>query len=86
MLSPFPVSPPQIPYSLPLTTCFYESAPPPTHPFLPHLPSHFPVLGHPAFTGSRASPLIDARQGNQSSASYAARDMGPSMSTPWLVV
>jgi hypothetical protein len=59
MLSPFLVSPPEphLPSSCP---CFYEVAPPPSHSHLTALASS--TLGNQAFTGSRASPPIDARQ------------------------
>ena len=39
MISPFPVTPPQIPHPIPPLSpplCLYEGAPPPTHPLLPH--------------------------------------------------
>ena len=39
MLYSFPVSPLHTPYLIPPSPCFYEEAPPPTHPLLPHLPS-----------------------------------------------
>ena len=55
MLSPFLVSPPKIPYpiSLPLLN----------NPPTPSLSWHPPTLGHPAFSGPRASPPMDAQQG-----------------------
>jgi hypothetical protein len=52
MLSPFLVSPPKIPYSIP----------PPPAPQRTHYHSlswHSLILGHRAFTGPRASPPID---------------------------
>ena len=39
MLSPFPVSPLQSPYSIPPLPCFNEGAPSPTYPLLSHFPS-----------------------------------------------
>ena len=39
MLSPFLVSPLQTSHSIPRVPCFYEGAPPPTHPLLTPLPS-----------------------------------------------
>ena len=60
MLSPFPVSPPQIPYPLP--------SPPASMSMLPSTPAsppkHSPTLGHWASTGPRAFPPIDARYGH----------------------
>ena len=55
MLAPFLVSPPKIPYpiSLPLLN----------NPPTPSLSWHPPTLGHPAFSGPRASPPMDAQQG-----------------------
>jgi hypothetical protein len=38
---------------------FYDGVPLFTYPLLPHHPSIPPHLGHQAFTGPRASPLID---------------------------
>ena len=38
MLSPFLVSPPETPYSIHTHPCFYEGAPPSTHPLLPPCP------------------------------------------------
>jgi hypothetical protein len=62
MLSPFPVSPQEIPYPIP-SPCFYEGVSPSTHPlYLP--PSNSPTVGHQAFTIPRASPPIDAQQGH----------------------
>jgi hypothetical protein len=61
MLSPFQVSPGN-PIFHPLSPCFYESIPPPTHSHLPA--SHSPTLVHPAFTGPRDSPPIDYWQGH----------------------
>ena len=61
MLSPFLVSPLETPYPIlpPLTSM--RVLPPLTQP---PLPWHFPILGHRAFTGPRASPPIDVRQGH----------------------
>jgi hypothetical protein len=57
MLSPFLVSPPNIPYPVPP-----PPAPQPTHS---HSWSwHFPILGHRAFTGPKASPPIDDLPGH----------------------
>jgi hypothetical protein len=57
MLSHFLVSPPKIPYPL--------SPPPPPQPTHSHSWSwHSPILGHRAFTGSRASPPIDDQLGH----------------------
>ena len=39
MLSLFPISPPQTPYCLSPTLCFYEDAPQPADPLLPQRPS-----------------------------------------------
>ena len=39
MLSPFLVSTLQTPYPISPSACFYEGAPPPNHPLLPHRPS-----------------------------------------------
>ena len=36
MLSPFPGSPLQCSYHTPPSPCFYEGAPPPIYPLLPH--------------------------------------------------
>jgi hypothetical protein len=60
MLSPFPVSPLETPYSIPLTpTASMRVLPHP--PLTPaSLPWHSPTLGHQAFTGPRASPPINA--------------------------
>jgi hypothetical protein len=63
MLSPFPVSPPELPIPFPLP-CFNESAPSPTHSPTPTSPPwHSLTRGHWAFTASRASP-IDGWQGH----------------------
>ena len=57
MLSPFPVSPLKIPYSIP-SPYFYEGAPLPIHPLLHHRHS-IPKLGHQTFTGQEPSlPLM----------------------------
>ena len=55
MLSPFLVSPLKTPYPLPLL----NSPPTPAS-----CPWHFLTLGHRAFTGPRASPLIDDQLGH----------------------
>lgn len=52
MLSPFLVSPPKIPYPL---------LNPPTSASCPR---HYPILGHRAFTGPRASPPNEERLGH----------------------
>jgi hypothetical protein len=52
MLSPFLVSPPKTPYPVSLTLL--------TNPPTPaSLSWNYPTLGHRAFSGPRASPLID---------------------------
>ena len=62
---PFPSFPSGKPLSHLPSPCFYEGASSPTHPPTPtSLPWHSPTLGHRAFTGSRPSPPIDARQGH----------------------
>jgi hypothetical protein len=63
MLTPFLVSHPKKTLTSPPSPCFYEGAPPSTHPPTPASPPwHSPTLGHQAFTGPRASPPIDAQQ------------------------
>jgi hypothetical protein len=57
MLSPFLISPPKTPYHIPPPTA--QQPPTPTS-----WPWHSPTLGHRAFTGTRASPLIDVPQGH----------------------
>jgi hypothetical protein len=54
MLSPFLISAPKTPYSLPLPLLPNPSTP-------ASWPWHSPILGHRAFTGPRASPSIDYR-------------------------
>lgn len=55
-------------------------SPPPafmTHPLTsPSLSCHSPTMGHPAFKGSRTSPLIDVLQTRPSSAMYAPGAIG----------
>jgi hypothetical protein len=57
MLSPFLVSSLETPYSIPPAPAHQ-----PTHSHL--LTLAFPILGHRALTGSRASPLIGVQQGH----------------------
>ena len=58
----FPGFPSENPLSHTSLPCFYEGAPPPTHPPSPtSLPYYFSTLTHQAFSGPRASPPIDAR-------------------------
>ena len=58
----FPLCKLPIPYP---SLCFYESAPPPTHPpthsLTPYNHCLSIPLGHQAFIGPRASPSIDAK-------------------------
>jgi hypothetical protein len=56
MLSPFPVSPLQPPYSIPSVPCLLPYPPTPASP-----PYHSPMLSHQASTGPRDSSPIDAR-------------------------
>jgi hypothetical protein len=64
--------------------CFYEGAPPPNHPSLPHLPSI------PLCRGIKSSldqgSLLPLMPHKKSSATYAAGAMGPSMCILWLLV
>jgi hypothetical protein len=61
MLTPFPISPPEIPYAIPPSPTSMRVLP--TNPPTPTSPPwHFPTLGHNAFTGLRASPAIHVRQ------------------------
>ena len=63
MLSPFPVSPLETPYPVPIPLACMRVFPYPlTHSHLP--PWHSPTLGNWAFIGTRASPSIDAWQGH----------------------
>jgi hypothetical protein len=46
MIPSFPVMPPQTPYPILHRLCFYEGAPPPIHPLLPHnssIPLHWVI-------------------------------------------
>jgi hypothetical protein len=63
MLFPILVPFPQNSLSYPSSpSCFYEGVPHPPTPAFP--PSNSATLGHRAFTGPRASPPIDSRQGH----------------------
>jgi hypothetical protein len=83
MLSPFLVSLPRNLLSYPLSPCFSEGAPLPTHSCLPTLA--FPYTGASSLhrTKGLSSQWWPKRP---SSATYAAGAMGPSMCTPCLVV
>jgi hypothetical protein len=63
MLSPFLVSPPENPYSIPpppaSMTVFNMHPPTPTS-----VSWHFPTLEHLTFIGPRTCPAIDAQQGH----------------------
>ena len=60
MLSPFQVSPPEIPYPIPIPRASMRVLPHPcTHSCL--LPRHSPSLGDRAFTEPRASPPVDTQ-------------------------
>ena len=61
---PFPRSPSENPLSNPPSPCFYKGVPSTHSPTPASLSWHSPTLGHPAFTGPRASPPIDAWQGH----------------------
>jgi hypothetical protein len=78
ILSPFLISPPKPPYPIP--------------PLPAHQPTHscFPILAFP-YTGTLSLHKIKGLSPHwcptrQSSATYPAGAMGPSMCTPWLVV
>ena len=65
VLSPFSVSLPETSYHIPSPSASMRVLPPHTHPLTPtSLPWYSPTLGHGTFTGPRASPLTDARQGH----------------------
>jgi hypothetical protein len=49
--------------SRPLCPCFYEGVLPTKPSSSTSPPWHSPIVGHQSFTGPRASPAIDARQG-----------------------
>jgi len=57
----FPVFPLENPLAHSLSSCFYESTPPPTHPLLPHCPG-IPYTGALNLQEPRASPFIDPWQ------------------------
>jgi hypothetical protein len=57
MLSPFLISPPKTPYTIPLPL-------PPNPPTPTSLSWHSPTLGHLAFSAPRTSPPIDIQQGH----------------------
>jgi hypothetical protein len=69
----------------PLPPCFFEGAPLPTHLVLSHCPS-FPLHWDIEPPQDQEPPLPLMPDKMQSSATYAARAMGPSVCTLWLVV
>jgi hypothetical protein len=73
----FPSENPIYPISLPLLTNLLTPA---------SLSWHYSILGHPAFSGPRASPPIDDQKGHPLLHMCAAGAMGPSICTLWLKI
>ena len=87
MLSPSLVSPLQTPLSYPPLHCFYEGAPPPTYPLLPHCPS-FPLHWgiKPSQDKGPSLPLMPDKAPSAPSVLPLTPPLGSLCSVRWLAV